>query len=221
MAGNRSTDISVGEKNKTNILQAAEKAFAQHGFKGTSVQRIADAAGLPKTNVLYYFKTKQDLYQAVLKQTLSLWNSRFDLACETDDPAETLAEYISEKMEMSRTHPMLSKIFALEILNGAPNLNPYFNDEHLHWMQGRVAIIEAWITQGKMNQVDPHYLLYTIWASTQHYADFATQITRLRGQKMKKADFAQATTTVIQLILNGCGLTVPPHYERSQHDQLS
>ncbi|QPG04592.1 TetR family transcriptional regulator C-terminal domain-containing protein [Salinimonas marina] len=216
MAVNKSSDASVGEKNKQNILQAAEKVFAQQGLKGSSVQQIADTAGLPKTNVLYYFKTKQSLYQAVLQQTLSLWNSRFDQASATDDPAETLAEYISEKIDMSRTHPLLSKIFAMEILNGGPNLDTYFNHKHVSWMQGRVAIIESWIEQQKITRVDPYYLLFTIWASTQHYADFSVQVTRLRGEKMKKVDFEEAKRTVIKLVLTGCGLTVPARYQNLQ-----
>ncbi len=103
--------------NRRKILQAAEKCFAQFGFKGTAVQKIADEAGLPKTNVLYYFKTKQELYVAVLEETLSLWNSRFDKATVEDDPAEVLANYIAEKMEVSRTHPMASKIFAMGALD--------------------------------------------------------------------------------------------------------
>ncbi|MBU3022628.1 TetR/AcrR family transcriptional regulator [Aestuariibacter sp. A3R04] len=212
MAQTSKLDASVGTRNRTIILAAAEKAFASHGFKGTSVQRVADLAGLPKTNVLYYFKTKQDLYLAVLKQTLSLWNSTFDLATVNDDPAIVLSHYIAEKMELSRTHPLASKIFAMEIINGAPNLNHYFNDEHKEWMQGRIAIIQGWIDQGRMLAVDPHYLLYNIWASTQHYADFSTQITRLRGGKMKKSDFTEATRHLVTLILNGCGLSVPEKY---------
>ncbi|MEG3766462.1 TetR family transcriptional regulator C-terminal domain-containing protein [Alteromonas sp. 14N.309.X.WAT.G.H12] len=206
-------DASVGARNRAIILAAAEKAFASQGFRGTSVQQVADLAGLPKTNVLYYFKTKHDLYIAVLSQTLSLWNSRFDMATQEDDPAETLAAYIAEKMELSRTHPMSSKIFAMEIINGAPNLDNYFNDAHNKWMEGRVAIIEKWIEQGKMRPVDPHYLLYNIWASTQHYADFSTQITRLRGCKMKKVDFSEATKHLVTITLTGCGLDVPDKYK--------
>ena len=216
MTVNKSSEASVGEKNKQKIVQAAEQVFAQQGFKGSSVQQIADTAGLPKTNVLYYFKTKQSLYQAVLQHTLSLWNSRFDQAQATDDPAEILAEYISEKIDMSRTHPLSSKIFAMEILNGGPNLDIYFNHEQVSWMKGRVAIIESWINQQKIVAVDPYYLLFTIWASTQHYADFSEQVTRLRGEKMKKVDFDHAKRTVIQLVLTGCGLTVPLCYQSSQ-----
>ncbi|OFC72380.1 TetR family transcriptional regulator C-terminal domain-containing protein [Alteromonas confluentis] len=205
-------DASVGARNRAIILTAAEKAFAAQGFKGTSVQQVADQAGLPKTNVLYYFKTKQELYLAVLKETMTLWNSSFDRATVNDDPAEMLADYIAEKMELSRTNPLASKIFAMEIINGAPNLNNYFDEEHSEWMEGRVSIINSWISSGKMQPIDPHYLLFNIWASTQHYADFSIQITRLRGAKMKKADFAEATKHLVTLTLNGCGLDVPEKY---------
>ena len=215
MASKSKMDGSIGAKNKQKILVAAEKAFATYGFKGTSVQQIADEAGLPKTNILYYFKSKQGLYVALLQDIMSLWNSRFDQVTEDDDPAESLADYIADKMTMSRTHPQASKIFAMEVLNGAPYLNKFFSNEHVAWMEGRVAILNSWIAQGRMTAVDPLYLLFHIWACTQHYADFSAQITSLRGKTMKRADFDEATRQLVQLILSGCGLTVPEKYLES------
>lgn len=208
------SDAGVGAKNRARIIAAAEKAFASHGLKGTSVQQIADEAGLPKTNVLYYFKTKLALYLTILEDTLALWNSHFDQATAEDDPAEALASYIAEKMELSRTRPLASKIFAMEILNGAPNLTAYFEDDHGRWMQSRVAVIQAWIDEGRMQSVTPEYLLFTIWGSTQHYADFAAQITQLRGP-MRKQEFHHATCDLVRLILTGCGLPVPERYQVS------
>ena len=215
MASKSKMDGSIGAKNKQKILVAAEKAFATYGFKGTSVQQIADEAELPKTNILYYFKSKQGLYVALLQDIMSLWNSRFDQVTEDDDPAESLADYIADKMTMSRTHPQASKIFAMEVLNGAPYLNKFFSNEHVAWMEGRVAILNRWIAQGRMTAVDPQYLLFHIWACTQHYADFSAQITSLRGKTMKRADFDEATRQLVQLILSGCGLTVPEKYLES------
>jgi len=205
-------EAGVGAQNRKKILQAAEKCFAQYGFKGTAVQKIADEAALPKTNVLYYFKSKQELYVAVLEETLSLWNSHFDKATVDDDPAEVLADYIAEKMEVSRTHPLASRIFAMEIINGAENLSGYFDEEHGLWMKGRLAVIEGWKSVNKLPDVDGEHLLYTIWASTQHYADFSAQITRLRGKKMVKADYEHATRELIKLVLGGCELAVPARY---------
>ena len=206
-------DSKISEKNKRRIIDSAVRAFALNGFKGTSIKQIADDANLPKTNVLYYFSSKQTLYTAVLKDILLVWNSSFDKATAEDDPAMTLANYIAEKMEISRIHPYSSKVFAMEILRGASNLNKNNFAEYQAWMKSRVTVIEAWIEQGKINAMSAEYLLYHIWACTQHYADFSAQITGLRGEKMIKADFQVATRDLIGLILTGCGLNVPEQYK--------
>ncbi len=202
----------VGTQNKQLILAAAEQEFAQNGYKGTRIQQVADRAKLPKTNVLYYFKTKEGLYLAVLEEILGLWNSAFDHATEDDDPAEVLAHYISEKMEVSYTKPEASKIFALEIINGAPNLTGFFKEQHIKWMQGRIDVIQSWIDSGKLSTNNAYYFLFNIWACCQHYADFSAQISHLRGSAMDRTDFNDATKSLIKLILNGGGLDVPKQY---------
>jgi TetR/AcrR family transcriptional regulator len=204
---------AIRQHNRQKIITAAERAFAEHGFKGTSVQKIADRAGLPKTNVLYYFNSKQELYIAVLEQILSLWNSAFDNATAEHDPAEVLAQYIADKMHLSETKPEVSKIFALEIINGGQNLTDFFRDNHESWMKGRVEVIQQWIDSGQIRTEDPYYLIFHIWACSQHYADFSSQISQLRGNKMTSDDFSIATKSLIHMILTGCGLSVPARYQ--------
>ena len=208
----KNKDGRIGAQNKALILSAAEKEFALNGYKGARIQQVADRANLPKTNVLYYFKSKHELYTAVLEQILTLWNSAFDVADVDDDPALVLARYIAEKMEISRTKPEASKIFALEIINGAPNLNLFFKEQHVKWMDGRVAVIQQWIDEGKIHTPDPHFLLYNIWACSQHYADFSAQITELQGKEMDEEEYSRATKALISLVLKGCGLNVPAEY---------
>ena len=212
MATKKTLDSKISEKNKQIIIDAAVRAFAQNGFKGTSIKQIADDANLPKTNVLYYFSSKQALYTAVLQHILLVWNSSFDKATVDDDPALTLANYIAEKMEISRIHPYSSKVFAMEILRGASNLNENNFAEYQAWMKSRVKVIEGWIEQKKIRAMSAEYLLYHIWACTQHYADFSAQITGLRGKKMTKADFQTASHDLIKLILTGCSLSIPEPY---------
>ena len=196
----------ITKKNTAKILSVAVDIFAENGYKGASIKQIADQAGLPKTNVLYYFKSKKDLYRAVLSQTLAMWNSYFDKATPNDDPTTTLANYIKEKMQNSRDNPAGSKLFAMEILNNGSNLGKEFYDEHRERMETRKSVINAWIKAGKMDKVDPEYLIYHIWACTQHYADFSAQIRLLKGRKMSKKDFDTATQELTQLSLKGCGL---------------
>ncbi|MDP5029303.1 MAG: TetR family transcriptional regulator C-terminal domain-containing protein [Paraglaciecola sp.] len=205
-------DGAIRKDNYKKILLAAEKEFAKSGFKGTTIQSVGDCAGLPKTNVLYYFKTKNDLYMAVLRQILTLWNSSFDRATSDNDPAEALAAYITEKIEVSRIRPDLSKIFALEIINGGLNLDKKFRKSHFDWVEGRVKVIEQWVAMNKISVISPYHLLFTIWAGCQHYADFSAQIQQLTNKTMDKADFAEATKNLIHIVLKGCDLEVPLKY---------
>lgn len=199
----------IRQKNEEGILAAAAEEFARYGFKGTSMNAIAQRAGLPKANLHYYFSSKLNLYVEVLRHILELWDTAFDDLTVDDDPALALAGYIRLKMEFSRRHPQASKIFAMEIIGGCECLSTHFNQDYRNWFRGRAAVIEAWIAAGKMDPVDPMHLIFLIWAGTQHYADFSDQIRRITARRMTKADFAQATEALVQIILKGCGLTPP------------
>ncbi|HET8904097.1 MAG TPA: TetR/AcrR family transcriptional regulator [Saccharospirillum sp.] len=200
----------IRQQNEAIILEAAEIEFAQHGFKGTSLNAIAERAGLPKSNILYYFQSKIGLYGAVLSDILGMWNQAFNTTTADEDPAATIYAYIRSKIRYSRSHPLASKIFAIEVIQGAPHLKKYLAQEMHHWALGRTEVIQAWIDAGKMDPIDPLHLLFMIWGSTQHYADFATQIEwALDSEGLTEADFEQAERTLTHVILKGIGLKVP------------
>ena len=199
----------IRQKNEERILAAAAEEFARYGFKGTSMNAIAQRADLPKANLHYYFTSKLGLYVAVMSHILELWDTAFDTLTVDDDPACALAHYIRRKMEFSRLHPKASKIFAMEIIGGCERLSDHFNQDYRDWFRNRAAVFDAWITASRMDPVDPMHLIFLIWSSTQHYADFDEQIRLVRGRRMTRADFDQATDNLIHIILKGCGLTPP------------
>ena len=198
----------IRQRNEEAILKAAEDEFARHGFKGTSMNTIALNAGLPKANLNDYFTNKLGLYIAVLSNIIELWDSTFNTLQAEDDPAQALTRYIRAKMEFSRRQPLASRIFAMEIISGGECLSEYFSQDYRSWFAGRAAVFKAWIDAGKMDPVDPVHLIFLLWGSTQHYADFATQICRVTGQaRLTREDFEQAGDNLIRIILKGCGLT--------------
>ncbi|MCP1648567.1 TetR/AcrR family transcriptional regulator [Pseudomonas sp. GD04087] len=200
----------IRQKNEEAILAAAEEEFARHGFKGTSMNTIAQRVGLPKANLHYYFSNKLGLYVAVLSNILELWDSTFNHLTVDDDPAVALAAYIRAKMEFSRRYPQASRVFAMEIISGGECLSEHFSQDYRTWFSGRAAVFQAWIDAGKMDAVDPVNLIFLIWSSTQHYADFATQIGFVTGRKrLSRQDFSDASDNLIRIILKGCGLTPP------------
>ncbi|TQV86200.1 TetR family transcriptional regulator [Exilibacterium tricleocarpae] len=197
----------IRERNVEQILAAAEHEFVLHGFKGASIQAIADRAGLPKANIHYYFQNKLTLYNAVLENIIDLWNSLLDEMSEDDDPALVLEALIRKKVELSYTHPRASKIFAMEIIQGAPRLKDYIRSDLRQWLRERTRVIDSWMAQGKMNRVDPTHLIFLIWSSTQHYADFDAQVLTLLNQAEYEAeDIEHISRTLSNIILKGCGL---------------
>ena len=198
----------IRQQNEEIILKAAEDEFARHGFKGTSMNAIALKAGLPKANLHYYFTNKLGLYIAVLSNIIELWDSTFNNLSAEDDPAQALSSYIRAKIEFSRRQPEASRVFATEIISGGACLTEYFTQDYRTWFQGRAAVFQAWIDAGKMDPVDPVHLIFLLWGSTQHYADFATQICRVSGRsRLTRQDMQDASDNLIRIILKGCGLT--------------
>ncbi len=201
----------IRRKNEQLIIAAAEEEFANSGFKGASMNNIAQRAGLPKANIHYYFNSKLELYAAVLSGIIELWDGALNELRAEDDPATALARYIAAKMRFSRDNPLSSRIFAIEIINGAPNLIGYFDEDYRRWFRSRTEVFRAWIQQGKIAPLDPAHLIFLLWSATQHYADFACQVKASLGRAaLTEIDFDAATHTLTQVILRGCAVQASP-----------
>jgi TetR/AcrR family transcriptional regulator len=200
----------IRDRNLSNIINAAEEEFVHNGFRGASIQNIADRAGIPKANVHYYFKSKSNLYVAVLDNIINLWNDLLGEITVEDDPAEVLDRFIRQKVELSYTHPRASKLYAMEMIQGAPHLKGYIRTEMRQFVRGIAHIIEQWIEQGRMEKVDPMHLIFLIWSSTQHYADFDVKILTVMNRAEYEPDMIKDISDFLsQMILKGCGLKPP------------
>ena len=191
-----------------HILAATEPVFSKHGFEGATMTQLAAASGLPKANLHYYFGTKRKLYQAVLEGILALWlEDAAEWIVPERHPAEGLEGYVRAKMAHSRLRPHASRIFAGELLRGAPHIMMYLGIELRNRVTELASVIEGWSARGLMDPVNPVHLLFNIWAMTQTYADFDVQIRAVLGLvSIDDAEFAVATDTVVALVLKGCGV---------------
>ncbi len=196
----------VRQKNIQIILQAAEDEFVASGFKGASIRDIAHRAGLPKANVHYYFNSKVELYGAVLNHIMRLWQSVFSGLNPEDEPEAALKDFIKAKMKYVLAHSNASRIFSSEILHGGQHIKDHlqpFND----WIQEKSEVIKGWIAAGKMKNVDPVHLLFTIWSTTQYYVDYGPQVASVLGKgELSPDDVESYTESISQMILAGCGI---------------
>lgn len=210
-SGVASDEPSKGQIRQTNeilILTAAERVFAGAGFGGATMAAIAEAAGLPKANLHYYFGNKQDLYRAVLARTLEDWLMPLHAITPDADPAEAIGRYIRAKMDLSARRPHASKVFANELLHGAPVVKILLMTELRDMVQAKSAVIDGWVASGQMVPVDATHLFFSIWAATQTYADFDVQVGAVLGvESLQEGHYARATEHVVALMLRGCGLS--------------
>ncbi|MTI45847.1 TetR family transcriptional regulator [Roseibium hamelinense] len=197
----------IQEKNRALILDAALSEFSKYGFQGATIEKISKAAGMSKSNLLYYFSSKPAVYQAVLAHILDEWLTPLRTLDANGDPAEELSKYIMQKMKVSAEAPEASRLFANEIMQGAPRVMSVLEHELKPLFDEKSQVIQDWIDSGKIEPVDPAHLIFTIWAMTQHYADFESQISALTGSTLgKKAFRSDATSTIIRMVLRGIGL---------------
>lgn len=185
------------------ILEAAELEFALNGFEGTTTAEIAARAAMPKANVHYYFGTKEKIYRAVLDDILVLWLDEADYwIAPGRTPREALTGYIRAKIISAREKPLASRIYAGELLRGAPQISGYLHIALRERVAALSDVINGWITAGQINPVSPAHLLFCIWAMTQTYADFAVQIGAVLGKPELDEDvYERAVDTVTQLVL--------------------
>lgn len=192
----------IQARNQSRILDAALEIFSVHGFRGATVDRIAEAAGMSKPNLLYYFGRKKEIYLAVLRRTLEMWLAPFEEIRAEGDPEAEIRRYITRKLEFSRTHPAESRLFLNEIIQGAPMLGEVLRTRLRELVDEKAAIFAKWAAEGRIASLDPYHLVFMLWAMTQHYADFEAQIEAvLPGDR--EALFGKAGEVVPAILLRG------------------
>ena len=172
----------IQKKNRETILDAALEVFSQHGFRGATLDMIAAAAGLSKPNLLYYFPSKEAIHVTLLSELMDAWLDPLRDLDAAGDPMQELRGYIRRKLQMSREFPRESRLFANEIVQGAPRMQDALATDLKALVDEKAAVIRGWAQAGRIADVDPHHLIFSIWALTQHYADFDAQVRAVLGE---------------------------------------
>ncbi len=191
----------IQTQNRQRIITAALEVFSTYGYRGSTVAQIADSASMSKANLLYYFPTKKEIYLSVLEETLSEWLQPLTQINPEGDPADEIWAYVKAKLALSKSNPKASRLFANEVLQGAPMIGNFLSTELRELVSAKCIVIQKWIDQGKLTTVSPMHLIFFIWAATQHYADFSAQTQCLTDDTENLFDDAEHTLKT--LIFNG------------------
>jgi TetR/AcrR family transcriptional regulator len=171
----------IQQKKREVILDAALEVFSLHGFRGATLDQIADRAGLSKPNLLYYFPSKEEVHTALLTGLLDTWLDPLRAMDPKGDPLREIIAYVRRKLDLARDYPRESRLFAVEILQGAPRMRDAIEGDLRVLVAEKAGVLTRWMQEGRIAQVDPVHLIFSIWALTQHYADFDVQVRAVLG----------------------------------------
>ncbi|MFO6465388.1 TetR family transcriptional regulator C-terminal domain-containing protein [Jannaschia sp. KMU-145] len=175
-------DTRIQKDRRARILDAGLDVFAAEGFRGATLDGIASAAGLSKPNLLYYFAGKDAVYTALLDQLLDTWLDPLRALDPGGVPLDEMLGYVRRKLALARDFPRESRLFAGEILRGAPVMGGALAGDLRRLVDDRAGVIGGWMEAGRLAHSDPHHLIFSIWALTQHYADFDVQVRAVLGE---------------------------------------
>ena len=171
----------IHQRTRHLILDAALAVFSAHGSRGATLDQLAEAAGLSKPNILYYFSGKEEIHVTLLNQLMETWLDPLEEMDADGDPMTEQLAYVHRKLDMARDLPRESRLFAGEILQGAPRMHPHLVADLKPLFDEKCGVIQGWVDAGKLAPIDPRHLIFSIWSTTQHYADFDVQVRVLSG----------------------------------------
>ena len=206
---NSRTKTRIQKENETRILMAALDVFSENGFRGATLDRIASTANMSKPNLLYYFKSKEEIHVALLTGLLDVWLAPLREISPHGEPADEIGSYIRRKLESSRQFPRESRLFANEMLAGAPHIEDFLQNELKQLVDEKAAIFQEWIDEQRLAPCEPRHLLFAIWSTTQHYADFSVQVRHVLGLQPGDVSYYDEAARMLETLFLGQLMLTP------------
>ena len=203
------TKTRIQKENETRILLAALEVFSENGFRGATLDRIAATANMSKPNLLYYFKGKEEIHIVLLTDLLDVWLAPLREIDPNGEPLDEIGSYIRRKLESSRQFPRESRLFANEMLAGAPHIGAFLQSELKQLVDEKAAIFQGWIDEGRLAPCDPRHLLFAIWSTTQHYADFSVQVRHVLGLQPGDVSYYEEAENMLGTLFLGRLVPLP------------
>ena len=136
---------------KTQILDTAEKLFAEHGYSATSMRRIADEVGVNPALIHYYFGNKKELLLKVMERSFEPLK---DALAELKDGQQASPGMIAKLMlSMAASHPNIPRLMTREVLLPGGEMQEYFIENMAPLLGGALpALLGKEKSAGRMRQ---------------------------------------------------------------------
>jgi len=179
---------------RRRILDAAAKEFSEKGFEGGSSRNIAAAAGVKHPLVTYHFKTKEGLWQAVLKDLNERFSEKFNArlsGLRGVDDVTTLRLMLEEFIYFSNEHPEFHWLMSNAAREHTPRLEWLCREFIQHNFQQMTSLIDVAQQQGRFVPGDPGHLFYVFIGAVTRIYMVAPEVKIVSGRSTDEPGFLQ------------------------------
>lgn len=197
----KSKEEVVQEFRIQSLQQATMRVIARKGIASTTVQDIADEAGVAKGTIYLYFRDRDELVEKTFESAIGQLHERIDSALEQDAPLETrLRDSLHRAIEFFKDN---GQFFRLYIAQRFPEGTPQQQrkqkrhcDQYRQRMTKLAVVFEEAMNRGEIRRVDPHRLALLFAEGTN-----AIIVERVMEEKSPSAD--ADVDFIVSTILDG------------------
>ncbi|MFJ4158139.1 TetR family transcriptional regulator C-terminal domain-containing protein [Pseudomonas sp. NPDC089752] len=200
----KASDSPQADPVRRVILNAASEAFAQQGYAATKLSVIASLASLPRSNVLYYFKSKANLYNGVLEDIAPGYLQACAPFQHDDEPLQALSRTVTSMIRLFEGRPCASKVLLQELKEGGRRMPGDFLERWASQARDNTAHIRRWVNSGQLAAVNPEHVLPSIWAIAQSCVNMGWHSA---GGSKHRIDYHAAMASSVRLLINGLAPT--------------
>jgi TetR/AcrR family transcriptional regulator len=154
------------EETEQRIIDAANKVFLDKGLEGARMQEIADEAKISKALLHYYFRTKERLFDAILRNVLQYIFPKVNVIIEENIPAEELIRrFVHLYVETLSRHPFVPLFVLREMHRDPTGIFKVMDELNISGMSKKFnELMVREISKGNFRKVDPHHVIVNIVA---------------------------------------------------------
>ncbi len=194
------------EATKRRILEAATSEFAAHGPDGTTIERIAKAAGVNKERVYNYFGGKRELFSRVLREELA----KVAQALPVESFAkEDIGDYAGQVYDYHLEHPELGRLLRWEGLIFDAEEVPDEEQRREHYSYKTAAVLDG--QRGKVitGDFDADHIVFLVLSLASWWSS-VPQVARMLTGPATEAEHARRRESVVRACPQACPVGVGP-----------
>jgi AcrR family transcriptional regulator len=156
-----------GERTRARILEAATDLFAKKGYSDTRLEEIASRVGVQRAALIYYFRNKRDLYEAVFTEGTTDLLERLGSIFATDGPPpEQIEAMVHAWVDVITERPWIARLILREIAGATATREPRFAPHARRILELVETVLEQGRKSGVFQPVDALHLASAVGGTT-------------------------------------------------------